>query len=328
MPRGLQLPSDEYGVKDGESPIVTADLESLHSVRIYEVDWLNYGIAIYQLLGYPTMDNSDPFNPGIKRYLPQIDPDFPWAVATKILSVKGVGARGNYPANGFTAAKYKRARITVAFDMPDYDVLADDYTPGWPMEFYRYRTFEAKPAAEYLSPPNTGYFYWAEGPNKGGAFPGNIGIIEGCIDYVWDWIQVPFEAMPSDDIQATVGCVNSTAFPIGDGSSTMAAPGTLLLMGWEPMRKNSPFGLRTWRIRFTARYKKTGHNNFYDYDGAHFQTGCSGGSGSGGSGTYNPGYRQISKCGNLFALPGTVPDGQLVYNQREFRNLFKPPPLP
>lgn len=320
MARGLQIAYKTFDIRDGNNPTVSADIESFHSQRVYDVDWLSYGVAIYQLLGYPTMDNSDPSHPKIVRYLPQQDPDFPWAVATKIISVKGVGPRGYYNANDSRAALYDKARITVGFDFPDYDILADEYTPDWPFEFYRYRTFEAKPSAEYLSPPSTGTLKWSQGPNAGSPFPGNVGFIVGCIDYVWDWIQVPFEAMPGTAIQDTVGCVNKYDFEIGDGSTTVAPAGTLLLMGWEPLRKNSPYGLRTWRIRYTARFNPYGHNNFYDYDGAHFNDSCSGGS----SGSYNPGWRQASRCGTYFA-PGSVPDGQLLYNERDFDLLFTPP---
>lgn len=323
MPRGLQLDFTQPEVQDGNNPVASFDIESAHSVRVFDVTWLAYGIASYQILGYPQMDNTDPENPKIVRYLPQQDPDFPWMVATKITSVKGLGARGYYTAYGIRTPQYDKARLTVEFNMPDYDVLADEYTPGWPFEFYRYRTFAAKPSAEYLSPPSTGTLQWSQGPNALQAFSGNVGFIVGCIDYEWDWIQIPFEAMPSDIIQSAIGKVNRYDFPIGDGSDTMAAPGTLLLLAWEPLRKNSPYGLRTWRSHFTARYKATGHNNFYDYDGAHF-----------GKPSHNPGWRQASVDGTYYN-PNIDPDpdqpwpptGKLLYDSIDYDLLFTPPAL-
>jgi hypothetical protein len=322
MSRGLTIPYIvDADPQAGASPVLQFDVQSGHCTRIFYVDWLNAGIAAYQLLGYPVMDYSDPVFPLIRRYLPQYDADFPWMVCTKISNIKGVGARGYYIANGLKAANYELAKITCEFEMPDYDIISDEYTDS---EFDRYRTFEARPAAEYLSIPlknGPGQLKWSQGSNgpanpKGPQpFPGNVGYIVGNIDYHWEWIQVPFEAMPTDDIQRIIGCVNEFEFPVGDGSGKVAAPGTLLLTGWEPKRFNSPYGLRTWRCGYTVRYNPRGHNNFYDWTAA------------------EPGFYQASTDGIYYEPgvpdpPGTTPwppDGKLLYNARNFELLFTPP---
>lgn len=298
--RGLQLAHTEYGVKDGDSPNEQFDMTSATATRIIDVAWANRGIAAYQLLGYAQWNPVDPLNPVIQRYLPDFHPDFPWMVATKISNIKGIGARGWTVANGTKIAKYQSARITVQYEFPDYDLQYDDYTVS---EFDRYRTFEAKPAAEYLSVPlgsGEPYLKWSQG-RVGKPFPGNVGFIVGSIDFHWKWLQVPFEALPFDDILGTVGRVNKTEF-------ADCPAGTLLLIGVDYKRNNSPYGLRTWTIEYTARYNPRLHNNFYDFIPP------------------SPGWYQASTTGTYYA-PGSVPDGKLLFDEREYENLFTPPPI-
>jgi hypothetical protein len=308
MARGLQIPYKEFissGTGPGASPVGAFSMRASKFTRIFDVAWLSGGIAVYQLLGYPTLDSSNPINPLINRYLPQQDADFPWMVATNILSVTGIGQRGSYIANGLRAAQYDKARIVVEFSMPDYDILEDDYTEN---EFERFVTFCTKPAAEYLSVPQTGTLKWSDGPNVGRDFPGNVGFVVGNIDMTWNWLQIPYEAIPFDTVQDTIGRVNKYDWELFPGGPTAAA-GTLLLTSWEPVRYNSPFGARTWDVNYTARYNPRLHNNFYDFNK--------------GSYALSP-FLQASVDGNFYA-PGSVPDGKLLYDERDFFDLFRPP---
>lgn len=307
--RGLQIAHNEYGVKDGDSPNEQFDMTSATATRILDVAWANRGIAAYQLLGYAVWNPINPSAPVIQRYLPDFHPDFPWMVATKITNIKGIGARGWTTANGVKIARYQIARITVQYEFPEYDLLYDDYTTS---EFDRYRTFEAKPAAEYLSVPlgsGRPYLTWSQGPgsltNPKRPFPGNVGFIVGTIDFHWKWLQVPFEALPFDDILGTIGRVNKTEF-------ADCPAGTLLLIGVDYKRNNSPYGLRTWTIEYTARYNPRLHNNFYDFIG------------DAATGT-GKGWYQASTDGTYHA-PGSVTDGKLLFDEREFDDLFTPPP--
>ena len=300
MARGLQLPFTEYGVKDGESPVEAFDMYSATATRILDVAWSTRGTAVYQLLGYPTLDISIPSAPVIQRYLPDFHPDFPYMVAVKVPQCKGVAARGWTTANGEKIATYNRARLTVNYEFPNYDIVADEYTTS---EFDRYRTFEAKPAAEYLSVPlgsGSPYLKWSEGPRSGMPFPGNVGFIVGTIDFHWTWLQVPFAALPFDAILDTIGRVND--FEFAD-----CPAGTLLLIGVDYKRQNSPFGDRTWQIEYTVRYNPRLHNNFYDFIGK--------------------GWYQASTDGTYYAADAPPPDGKLLYDSRDFELLFTPPSL-
>lgn len=308
MPRGLQVPYTEFigsGTGAGVSPKGTFTMRSGKMTRVFDVDWLNGGIAVYQLLGYPQIDSSIPADPVITRYLPQQDADFPWMVATNIVSLEGIGQRPGYIANGLKAANYDTARLTVEFEMPNYDILEDDYTVT---EFERFVTFTAKPAAEYLSVPQTGTLMWSDGPNVGKAFPGNVGFVVGTIDMTWNWIQVPYDALPFAAVQDIIGRVNKYEWELWP-SGPKAAAGTLLLTSWEPVRYNSPFGARTWDISYTARYNPRLHNNFYDFNKGNY--------------AFSP-FLQASVDGTFYA-PGSVPDGKLLYNERDFFELFRPP---
>lgn len=307
MVRGLQVAYTEFvgsGTGPGVSPKGAFSMRASKFMRTFDVAWLNGGLAVYQLLGYPQLDNSNPMDPVITRYLPQQDADFPWMVATNVLSLEGVGQRSYYIANGLKAAKYEKARIVVEFSMPDYDILEDDYITT---EFDRFTTFCTKPAAEYLSVPQTGTLTWSQGPNTGKSFPGNVGFVVGNIDMTWNWLQIPYEAIPFDAVQDIIGRVNKYDWELFPGGPTAPA-GTLLLTSWEPVRYNSPFGARTWDVNYTARYNPRLHNNFYDFSAPGYP---------------NP-FLQASTDGVLYSA-GSVPDGKLLYDERDFFDLFEPP---
>jgi hypothetical protein len=140
----------------------------------------------------------------------------------------------------------------------------------------------------------------------GQQFPGNVGLIVGNIDYKWTWHQVPFDCLPEAAILDTLGRANSDAIFGNDASTGLPRfpPGSLLLLGVEIKRKNSPFGLRTWTISYTSRYNPRLHNRFYD--------------------AVKGRWCECSKDGTYYDPTLPPPDGKLLYDYRPFRKLFVP----
>ena len=192
--RGLQVAYKEFiSNAGGESPTLSADNESMQATRVLDVAWSDLDTAIAQILGYPTRVAGPPVT--ISRYLPEYDPKRPFLIATKISSIKGVGPRGieNIDVSGVSGedsgaakrlAKYEKARLTVEYEFPSYNVLSDaDATT----EVMRYVIEEAQPSAEFLNVPvvgaSAGQLVWSEGDNTCEVFPGNVAYIIGTIDY-------------------------------------------------------------------------------------------------------------------------------------------------
>lgn len=219
-------------------------------------------------------------------------------------------------------AIYQKARIEVDYEYPTYEVKKDSLTQPYPFlhsEEYRFVTEELHPAAEYLSIPNANGPFglkWTNDPgpppvgnpaqdaNQVGRFyPVNLGQIVGNIDVKWTWHQVPYEAIDIDTILDTLGRVNYDSITIG-GSNRTFEPGSLLLLGVDIQRKNSPYGVRSWNIQYTSRYNPRLHNRFYDHI---FGRWC-----------------QISKDG-VYRAPNTMPpNNQYLFDYRPFRKLFVP----
>jgi hypothetical protein len=301
LPRGLLLPHTEF-IRDGGSPTEVVSMDDFTATRVIDVPWVVRGEAYYQLLGYSKRDAS--LTTKISRYLPDYHPDFPWIVATKISRVQGIGKPADgvwytLDGNDNKVARYATARLTVEYTYPRYDLLGDDEVQAQtaPSEFTRYRTLKARPSAEYLSLPSGGTFRWSEGPHTDQPFPGNRGIIVPMLEFRWRWFQVPYDCIPFNTFLDSFGTVNKTTWAGCDA-------GTLLLTAIDYDQTNTPYGQRAWDIEYCVKYNPHGHNNFFDAQAG--------------------GYWQASIDGNTYT-EGSIPDGKLTYNEREFGNLFTAP---
>jgi hypothetical protein len=291
MPRGLQLDYKEFST-DGGSPNESFGPEQTTATRVLDVDWSDRFLAAAQLMGFSRINDTDPQHWTIDRYLPDVHPEQPVLICTEVKG-KGIGTAGSKTVGGRKVNIFLKARLTCTYTFPDYDVLENSEITT---EFDRFRTFEAKPSAEYLSPPvGSGFLTWAEGDNFGDAFPGNVGFIYGTTTLFYRWLQVPFAGLPEVTIQDTIGRVNADTFAGND-------PGTLLLLGWDPKRTNSPHGLRTWNVGLTMVRNMRGWNNFYN-----FQT---------------QKWEQATTDGLYYSPGDNVPDGKYLYDERNFADLF------
>ena len=193
------------------------------------------------------------------------------------------------------------------------------------------------------------------------AIPGNVPLIQPIRDVYAVWKRLPadfysfFSTSPWLDritgtpnattpIKPYIGTVNKTQF----GSYPA---GTLLFTNWEPIRKPAPFVLYTgspgsmtwispaveWDIKFTFRYKPNGHNYIYLNDMAIPPPAVSPPPPPPPPAvppppppplvpppppTLRSGYYYVSRTG-VFNTSGNVPDGDSIFNEREFRDLFK-----
>lgn len=294
MPRGLQLAYREVEFREGSSPNEAFAMDQQGATRILDVDWLTRGTAIQQLLGYPRIDTSGATNT-LRRYLPDIHPEFPDLVATSVSS-KGIGVRGagtgtnvtTQTINGRKVNVYANARLTVQYTFPEYDLKEDDEITT---EFDRYTTLNVQGAAEYLTVPLAGTMKFSEGTSE--LFPGNVGYIIGSEDLIYKWWQIPFATATRTTCQNLIGRVNKTTF---DG----CAPHTLLMISYEIERVCGPNG-RTKNFTFVFRRNRRGHNKiFHPRDKV---------------------FAQVSTDGS-FQTPGSATDGKLIFDEGEFGLLW------
>jgi hypothetical protein len=210
---------------------------------------------------------------------------------------------------------YDQARITVEFEEVDYQIYNDaqiDSDPYSQGEFGRYVTFTTDSSVDYLSIPlgSSTFFEWSDGPSGPVtlAYPGSpVGSPAQIPDapgksipgftFHWRWHQVPYNYVPYTAIANTLGRVNKTTF-------AGCAPQTLLLIAKDQELKKAVDGSWQLDLIYSVRYLATGWNNVFDWRADPMA------------------YFQIAVNG-IYQTPGFATDGKLIFDEREFANLFK-----
>jgi len=316
MTAGLQVGFTEMGVEECDSPTWSGDGENQTLTRKFLVEGYDDAMkARWQLLGHAELDDDGV----LTRWLPQEDWDFPKLYASKV-EMKGLAwcqSRGGDDPDAFgTTNEFKKYVLQTEFTPRPYPILEDweiiAGTGGTANEFLRFVEPVTTMEGQYLSVPSTGVLKWAEGSHATTPptpIPANIGKIVCEENYVFRWHMVPDAALPETAILNTVGKVNKTDF--GDPNTyRLYFPANKLIMlgaGWRRVfmpKDASP----AWVIEYMFKYKKTYHNNLFDYLAA------------------IPDWYQVSLRGPPAFPPGSIPDGQCIYDEAEYADLFVPEP--
>lgn len=314
---GIQVNFKELGVREGDSPTLSASLDTTSLTRRLLLNWDDAFAGAAQLLGW-----SEVASGFIGRHLPQEDFELPGLWASQVGRLNGLAWQGKVDSpTGFGSTnEFKKAVLEVQFLPRPYLVLGDgdiDDGEGGRNEFLRFVEVETALEGEYLTVPTTGLLHWSEGPNGPEhddgplPFPGNIGKIVNYANYLFRWHQVPLAALPEATILDVTGRVNQTAFGNPDdptGQRYFPDPGTLLMLGaaWRMSYMLTPVAVvAAWTVEYLMKYRATPWNNFLDMHSTPLA------------------FYQVTKDGEP-QTPGEIEDGMCVYDEREFADLFEP----
>jgi hypothetical protein len=212
------------------------------------VNWADGFEALVQLTG------SNVYNPqtgNLDRQPPLAHPLWPQLYCTRVHSMKPYRFVGKAPVMaGMPGSQYLAATpehtywlIGCTFTQPRYRVLGDsslDLLYGQPrQEYQRYLSWNIEPASDVLT-RDVNTFAYAEGPNQGKPFPGQVAQFLAKSEVIFRWWNVPRAGVfssggngPPNNIINGLGRVNLNAF--------LGFPaGTLLLKGARFLEQEAP----------------------------------------------------------------------------------------
>lgn len=324
----------EFGVRDGSSSTSTKSTSEVTATRKFIGLWSERASIADYFLGHPEIEwnalgpfGGEPVR--LRRLTPLAHPEATNFYATRIT------VEHNHKVNGATliagdaskAANYRKVVFNVIYEKPKYDVLQDaDILPEqeylrwteWPkgrtqadvLTFKAgsgtYRNAGGTGASGQLNPygqnrvqpVNHLAFIWRDLP------PALITFFTGQA-IPWQLRMLGDPAAPADILMP--GTINLTTF-------AKFGPGTLFLQNWEWDERPAPVNDPSWTlgvrydITFNILHRPTpgGWNSLFysDPNGA------------------KSGYYYFSRS-DTYHAPGAVPDYDSLYNEREFRDLWK-----
>lgn len=254
------------------SPVFSGTMTEQEAQRTYDVDWGYIQDIPKKSLGY-----SGVVGGALSRYLPHYDPLFPNLVATRY-RIKGIGrpTTGIY-AYGMRSNAYSKARVTLDFGRPKYNLLEDnelaaydedDYNglgPRWAPEIDRFVMYEEIPQGSYVTPPAIqGLLAWSKDdlayqPGTLGAqaqqpFQGTISKIFAEANVKLTWHQIPDYYVPLDTIYECLGHTNQTDFGSYADARIRFAPWTMLFLGATFSRIIQPDTSFAWDIEYLFKF--------------------------------------------------------------------------
>ena len=262
------------------SPTFSGTMTEQQAMRTYDVDWGYIQDIPKKSLGYSYVSNG-----ALSRYLPHYDPLFPNLVASSY-RIKGIGrpTTGIY-AYGMRSNAYAKARVTLEFGRPKYNLLEDSEIedpddsdtnglgPQWAPEIDRFVTYEEIPQGSYVTPPAIqGLLAWSG--NDLAHQPGNLGAQEqqpfqGTISKIFAeaniklvWHQIPDYYVPLDTIYNCLGHTNQTTFGSRYDYRIRFAPWTMLFLGATFSRIIQPDTSFAWDIEYLFKYSGLASNDY------------------------------------------------------------------
>lgn len=343
IPRPVVDYLHERGVRDGTSVRRTFGPDGgTKTTRRVWCPWLQQDECILRHLGaqrfsYAGAQGADPDSvpdnvlsvTGLERLVPLPDPQNPRLLANAITAITGHKQDDKFTeADGSVSAVYARAEIEVVYEPVDFDAIPDEELKddngnlSWPDgEWNRYTTItEPSPSVEYLTMPGGTLKYIRQGGGQphGSLIPFNVGKVLPILEFHIIHRRLPFDVLnpfrrpctkwfdrvfgnPDTGTSPMVGTVNKTKF-------LNYPAGTLLLANVKPVRSFGSLGQLQWDMDYTMAYDqhywnfKYYHNTNSAYAGWYLV--------GRGDTYYNPG-------------DGTLPAGYSIYDETEFRNLFR-----
>jgi hypothetical protein len=262
------------------------------ATRIIDVAWTSRALAVQQVLGYPTV------NAGVlSRELPERHPEFPFLTASKV-SCEGVGKPdgSQFAVNG-SGQKYPlytKCRMTISYTMRPYAILPNEAVQ---FEWQRFTELTVKPAGELFQYPMS-TLKWGEGPGTNTPIGSSVSVPVSFFDLVFKWYQIPFASIPFDAIGDTLGRVNKTTL-------RGFTPHQLLLTSCEIENQYSPYGDLVCNISYMMRANVNLNTKLLRWQDLQ----------------YYFAKRSTDNSGGVIT-PGNVPDGLLIYDERDFNDIF------
>jgi hypothetical protein len=334
-PEGLVYYTEDPS--DG-SPRFTFQNDGSSAERDIFIQYDDLNDAKAGFLGYPTIVTA-----GGQNFISRAIPDYllnvvnsdgdPYLFATT-MSAKGWGTNDDVEEVGqhnpdTDTPYYEIAKLVVNYETLTYDIVSDQDmidngavdTYGNPDEalLVRYVTFRPAPGAEYLTLPNSGYYY-VTGTAGGVPITGGPGKIQCSYDFSITWHSIPKLAVPSltlnpngtGAIDLCLGCVNDATFA-DQKTASLLLTGALL----TPVR--SAAGDRTYDIEYHFKFISATNpsGTVVGNQGVYFQGQAAAGSQS----AIAAGYYEVSTSGtsNLTAQAKDVN----IYNYGDFNSLFR-----
>lgn len=348
---------EEMKQEENGSPMMSGggdqSVSSMVCDRHFKISWDEHLQVAAQVEGFCVRD---PLGGKLRRWLPEWHPKIPYLVAKKwgpIQPVTWLNKEAVATAYGIKYInRYEFGHMPVHYETVDYRIFGDewigqrdqfgtagmhDYTfePESPdtspnswfyTEFDRYLSASIKPATKTFS-PTPGGFYWAAGSaNAGRSFVGSPAIIIGICDIVWIWRGVPYDAIPSQKISASVGKVNKNwVRPIPglfntDGTPFAAKPHQLLLNYWDLRTRVDILGQWVADVILGVRYNPIKWTRFYD----HLATTKNAAGAAQTGGQDSKWWFITQQTGGATITPGSMSDGTGALDEVDFRSFFVP----
>lgn len=302
MAGGLQVWHKEVGVRRGDSPNYSIDLEGTESTRWLQVQWSDVETALWQLVGTAQKVSS-----GLSRYLPDKHPKVKgiWCCGATECTGQATDGFEIGTEGGDKINKYKFALIKARYGFRPYAVLEDNDIDT---EYERYMEFLPHSDTDHVTPRGAQFkLYWSNpGDLTTSEFITNaiVGRLDPYEHVRLRWHQVPDEAVP-DDVDL-IGRLNQNDITHTDAKRTFPA-GTLLYLSRDltplMMPGNGKLG---WTVDMRFRFYPFGGNKLLDFR------------------SIPTTYTRVSRDGHEYPA-GSVPPGKSLYDEAPLENLWAPP---
>lgn len=325
---GISRPSidflNEGGSADGSSPAENFAPDASTADRVIRCPWGQRFDAVVSFLGYSQIGAG-----GLERLTPQPHPDLPGMMYATKSQIKGWKFTASRAAiDGTTANQFSKAHVTLGYEHVPYAVKEDYGDPGGngisgPNNEWERFTYVAavRSEAEYLSLPVGGLKYQGvSGQVKGSPVPYGIGKIISIQAFDLKWVQLPYDLYslvsatawqtriwgdPGTSTKPLIGRINKTQL-------FNWPPGTALLENVEMEPKKHPTIGLSWDITF--KFKLNLNANGKGWNWLYFFS-------------PNPSianwYFVGKNSSNTTYAPGTVPDGESLYDEVELKDCWK-----
>ena len=311
----------ETGSRDGSSPVEVVGVDESNAVRKFRCPWASRFSLAQKYIGTVRIDYDGSIPPAPIRLerltpLPHPDTDVSW-FATKVESISGYKPliKRTTSEDG-SSNTFEQADVSIRYQPLPYAVI-DDASVAAGDEYKRYTSFsDWQQSTDVLLLQSGSMHYVKADDTVIGVVPYNKPLHQPVLNFRCTWHRLPEDLLdwetPGPWLKRILGEVASGT-PTRMNTVNQTAiwgfdPGTLAVLNWEPERRSMPFGSFEYDIHFQFQWRPQGFNRLWYNDL--------------GSSSLS-GYYYVAR-GNpaTYSAPGSVPDGESLFNETEFRELF------
>jgi hypothetical protein len=307
---------------DGSSPTEVVGVDESNAARKFRCAWGSRFNTAKRYIGTQQIlyDTAIPPAPvRLERLTPLAHPDtnVSW-FAVKVESITGHKVLGKRVLPDEASANtFGEADVSIRYDPVPYKVL-DDAGVAADEEYRRYVSFSNwRQTSDVLLLPSGCMKYTKSGGGgpHGSVVPFNTPLQQPCLQFRATWHRLPEDLLnwttPGPWLKRILGDSASgtkTWMNTVNKSRIFGFDiGTLAVFSWEPERRSMPFGAFEYDVHFEMGWRAQGWNYIWYND---LTTPA------------DSGYYYVSRAGTFHA-PGSVPDGDSLYSERETSYLFR-----